>query len=117
MITSGQPLGLVAGRPRPGGGASDVRHAITGVVAASLMVSGCANALGARAPHAGGQGARATRSQPAAMRAGTPAPTRANTTSKAPAPGRPESPHQMVTVVAASYGATYATLSAYHRAG
>jgi L,D-peptidoglycan transpeptidase YkuD (ErfK/YbiS/YcfS/YnhG family) len=92
-----------------------MRHAITSVVAASLMVSGCANALGARAPHAGGQGARPTRSQPAAMRAGTPAPTRTNTTSKAPTAGRPESPHQMVTVVAASYGATYARLTAYHR--
>jgi L,D-peptidoglycan transpeptidase YkuD (ErfK/YbiS/YcfS/YnhG family) len=101
-----------------------MRHAITSVVAASLLLSGCANALGARATHAGATAAaRATRPQPAAARTAASAPAPASPGTASPAgrsaagPGGRAAvvPHQMVTVVAASYGATYARLTAYHR--
>jgi L,D-peptidoglycan transpeptidase YkuD (ErfK/YbiS/YcfS/YnhG family) len=99
-----------------------MRHAITSVVVASLMLSGCANALGGRAPHAGaGALARAAHPQPGAARAAASAPARTSPPATKPAAGllpgaggRHNAAHQMVTVVAPSYGATYARLTVYH---
>jgi L,D-peptidoglycan transpeptidase YkuD (ErfK/YbiS/YcfS/YnhG family) len=88
-----------------------MRSAVTGVVAACLVLSGCASALGERAPHTGtralDRSARPQAAQPANPGAGPVAGAgRGNTATS----------RQLVTVVAASYGATFARLTAYHLA-
>ncbi len=94
------------------------------LLAAALMTTGCTNAAGSlagagRTTPAGPTGPAHPAGGPASAAAPAPAASSPGagtvTPATAPGPAGPLAGRQLVTVTAASYGATYATFSAYQR--
>lgn len=88
------------------------------IVAAILLLSACAGSAGSKPASSTGERARASTGpgRPATT-ASPPAGTASRRSSARTAAGTQRSPDQLITVTAASYGATYATLTAYRRSG
>jgi L,D-peptidoglycan transpeptidase YkuD (ErfK/YbiS/YcfS/YnhG family) len=108
----------------------DTARGVAALAVAALLAGGCA--AGASPVRHGAPGAGAVAEAPSAARPATPAagpgatPAASTGVTPVPSPGAmsaagsadaPAGPHQLITVTAASYQATYATLTAYRRTG